>query len=83
MAKERLNRPKQQKKPLKSVLKRALKICIFFLIAFSITFVVYLVDRSKLLEPSRVGLTAQGRGNVTVSKSLPFVATIEAERGSL
>ena len=51
MAKERLNRPKQQKKPLKSVLKRALKICIFFLIAFSIAFVVYLVDRSKLLEP--------------------------------
>ena len=51
MAKERLNRPKQQKKPLKRVLKRALKICIFFLIAFSITFVVYLVDRSKLLEP--------------------------------
>ena len=51
MAKERINRPKQQKKPLKSVLKKVLRILMYFLIALSVVFIIYLIDRSKLLEP--------------------------------
>ena len=51
MAKERINRPKQQKKPLKSVLKKVLRILMYFLIALSVVFIFYLIDRSKLLEP--------------------------------
>ena len=51
MAKERINRPKQQKKPLKSVLKKVLRILMYFLIALSVVFIIYLIDRSKLLNP--------------------------------
>ena len=36
-----------------------------------------------MLEPSRVGLTAQGSGKVMGSKALYFVATIEGESGKL
>ena len=51
MAKERINRPKQQKKPLKSVLKKVYKVSLYLLLALSILFVIYLIDRSKLLKP--------------------------------
>jgi len=51
MAKERINRPKQQKQPLKSVLIKVFNKLTYFLLALSIVFVIYLIDRSKLLEP--------------------------------
>ena len=51
MAKERINRPKQQKQPLKSVLIKVFNKLTYFFIALSIVFVIYLIDRSKLLEP--------------------------------
>jgi cell division protein FtsQ len=51
MAKERINRPKQQKQPLKSVLKKVFNKLTYFLLALSIVFAIYLIDRSKLLEP--------------------------------
>jgi len=51
MPKERINRPKQQKKPLKSVLKKVYKLSLYLLLALSILFVIYLIDRSKLLKP--------------------------------
>ncbi|MDP6162929.1 MAG: cell division protein FtsQ/DivIB [Candidatus Thioglobus sp.] len=51
MPKERINRPKQQKKPLKSVLKKVYKVSLYLLLALSILFVIYLIDRSKLLKP--------------------------------
>jgi len=51
MAKERINRPKQQKQPLKSVLRKVFNKLTYFLLALSIVFAIYLIDRSKLLEP--------------------------------
>ena len=51
MAKERINRPKQHKQPLKSVLRKVFNKLTYFLLALSIVFAIYLIDRSKLLEP--------------------------------
>ena len=36
-----------------------------------------------MLEPSRVGLTAHGKGKEIVSSEFPFVATIESDKGRL
>ncbi len=52
MAKARINQIKKQKTPLLSVLKSFARKLIYLLLALSITFVIYLVDRSKLLEPN-------------------------------
>ena len=52
MAKERKNQLKKQKTPLLSVIKSIARKLIYFFIALSIVFAVYLIDRSKLLDPN-------------------------------
>ena len=52
MAKKRKNQVKKQKTPLLSVLKSIARKLIYFFIALSIVFAVYLIDRSKLLDPN-------------------------------
>lgn len=52
MAKERKNQVKKQKTPLLSVLKSIARKLIYFFIALSIVFALYLIDRSKLLDPN-------------------------------
>ena len=52
MAKERKNQLKKQKTPLLSVLKSIARKLIYLFLALSIVFFVYLIDRSKLLDPN-------------------------------
>ena len=52
MAKERKNRLKKQKTPPLSVLKSIARKLIYLFLALSIVFAVYLIDRSKLLDPN-------------------------------
>ena len=52
MAKERKNQLKKQKTPPLSVLKSIARKLIYLFLALSIVFAVYLIDRSKLLDPN-------------------------------
>ncbi len=52
MAKKRKNQLKKQKTPLLIVLKSIARKLIYLFLAISIVFVVYLIDRSKLLNPN-------------------------------
>ena len=51
MPKERKNQVKKQKTPLMSVVRNLARKLAYLLLAFALIFVVYLVDRSKLLDP--------------------------------
>ena len=51
MPKERKNQEKKQKTPLMSVVRNLARKLAYLLLAFALIFVVYLVDRSKLLDP--------------------------------
>ena len=52
MAKEKLNQIKKPKKPLREVLFQSLKKLIYLLIVLSIAGLIYLINNSKLFEPS-------------------------------
>jgi len=52
MAKEKLNQIKKPKKPLRQVLFQSLKKLIYLLIVLSIASLIYLINNSKLFEPS-------------------------------
>ncbi|MDC0198425.1 FtsQ-type POTRA domain-containing protein [Candidatus Thioglobus sp.] len=51
MAKERKNQLKKQKTPLLSVFKNLARKLAYLLLALSLFFVIYLIDRSNLLDP--------------------------------
>ena len=51
MAKERKNQAKKQKTPLTSVVKNLAQKLAYLGLALALIFVLYLIDRSKLLDP--------------------------------
>jgi len=51
MARERKNQAKKQKTPLTSVLRNLARKLAYLLLTLSLIFVIYLIDRSKLLDP--------------------------------
>ena len=51
MARERQNQVKKQKTPLTSVVRNLLRKLAYLFLACSLIFVIYLIDRSKLLDP--------------------------------
>ena len=51
MAKERKNQLKKQKTPLLSVFKNLARKLTYLLLVLSLIFVIYLIDRSNLLDP--------------------------------
>jgi cell division protein FtsQ len=51
MAKEKTNQAKKQKTPVASVVKNLAKKLAYLVLSLALIFVIYLIDRSKLLEP--------------------------------
>ena len=51
MTRKRQNQVKKQKTPLTSVVRNLLRNLAYLFLAFSLIFVIYLIDRSKLLDP--------------------------------
>lgn len=51
MAKERKNQVKKQKTPVTSVVRKLARKLAYLVLALALIFVIYLVDRSKLLDP--------------------------------
>ena len=51
MAKERKNQVKKQKTPVTSVVRKLARKLTYLVLALALIFVIYLVDRSKLLDP--------------------------------
>ena len=51
MAKEKTNQAKKQKIPIASVVKNLAKKLAYLVLSLALIFVIYLIDRSKLLDP--------------------------------